>query len=322
MGILIIASGTISAATLLKGFGGYFVALFPLVNPIVVMGVTLAILLGIMLRGIKESVGVATVMTIIEVGGLLFLIGAVIIARPDAVPHYIDNFSHSLGSMNAAVTTGVIAAALIAFYAFIGFEDMVNIAEEVKKPQTAFPRAILAMMIVVTILYTVVVAVSLGVLSPRELGESNAPLATVYTSVTGQSAIVITIISLIATLNGMIVNIVMGSRFLFGLSRRGWIVPWFGKVSSHHVPFRGVISVTLVAFICAVLFPIEKLAQVTSFVLLFVFLGVNISLIVIRKRDAAKEKNMRISPMIVPWIGTFASGLLLLAQAAIYAGIL
>jgi amino acid transporter len=107
---------------------------------------------------------------------------------------------------------------------------------------------------------------------------------------------------------------IMGSRFLYGLANRKWIAPWFGKVSKHHVPARGLVVVALIATLCAMWFPIEGLAQATSLLLLFVFLAVNVSLIVIRRRDAAKDDKLRISPHFIPWLGALASGALLAGQ--------
>ncbi|HYG83874.1 MAG TPA: APC family permease [Verrucomicrobiae bacterium] len=313
IGLLLVLAGTISTATLLKGFSGYFTSLVPIEPAVAIIGATL-ILLFIMLRGIKESVGVAAVLTIIEVGGLLFLIAAIMWSQPDSFGGYFAHFSHSLGTLDAAGLAGILAAAFVAFYAFIGFEDMVNIAEEVKQPQKAFPRAILVAVGVVTVLYIMVASVALGVLSPQALGGSEAPLADAYTAATGQSAMIIIIISLIATLNGVIVNVVMGSRFLYGLAARGWITSWFGKVSKYHVPARGVLVVGLLALICAIFFPLGQLAGFTSLLLLFVFFAVNVSLIAIRRRDPPEARKLHISPSFTPWAGAITSGALLIGQ--------
>lgn len=317
VGILLVLAGTISTATLLKGFSGYFTS-FISIDPRIAIGGVVLILLAVMLRGIKESVGAAALLTVIEVAGLLFLMAAILLADPAAVARYGENFSQALGSIDGAALAGVLAASLVAFYAFIGFEDMVNIAEEVKKPQTAFPRAILVAMAVVTVLYVAVAVVTLGVLTPQVLGESTAPLADAYKAATGQSAVIIVAVSLVATLNGVIVNVIMGSRFLYGLASREWINPWFGKVSKHHVPARGLVVVALVAALCAMWFPIEHLAQTTSLLLLFVFLAVNTSLIVIRRRDAEEDRKLRISPHFIPWLGAIASGTLLAGQVFLF----
>jgi basic amino acid/polyamine antiporter, APA family len=146
-------------------------------------------------------------------------------------------------------------------------------------------------------------------------------LSDAYHEATGNAAGIIVIISLMAILNGVIVNIVMGSRFLYGLASKGWITGWFAKVTRTHVPARGLTVVAVTALICAILFPIEHLAQATSLLLLFVFCAVNVSLIVIRRNStASKERVPRISPSFIPWLGALTSGALLVWQAATIVG--
>lgn len=317
LGLLLVAAGTVSSATLLKGFAGYLQTLVPLPQPVLIIGATV-ILLAIMLRGIKETVGTAIVLTIIEVCGLLFLVGSILFFQPDTLAIFGQHFIQSLQSIDGLAFAGVISGAFIAFYAFVGFEDMVNVAEEVKRPQHAFPRAILTAMIAVTILYVAVAVTTLGVLTPEILGQSSAPLADAYHAATNNNIGIIVIVSLLATLNGVIVNIVMGSRFLYGLGKRNWVPSWFAKVSTKaQVPSRGLIVVGILAMLAALWLPLTELAQITSLLLLFVFLAVNISLIVIRRRDQEKERKLRISPRFVPWVGAAASAGLLISQLVV-----
>jgi amino acid transporter len=313
VGLMLVGAGVVSSATLLKGFAGYFSQLTG-IDPWIGMIAAAAILTAVMLKGIKESVGVAALLTVIEVGGLLFLVGSILFFQPTAVTTFTSGFSEALGSFDVASFAGIVSAAFIAFYAFVGFEDMVNIAEEVKKPQTAFPRAILISLAVVTILYVMVTVAALGVLAPHLLGSSTAPLADVFQVATGNGAEIIIIISLLATLNGVLVNVVMGSRFLYGMARRGWVPEWFSKVSRWHVPARGTIVVSTLALIAALLLPIEQLAQATSLLLLCVFIAANVSLIVVRRRTQSGRDNLKISPTYMPWIGAIASTALLVGQ--------
>lgn len=313
IGLLLVLAGTVSSAVLLKGFTGYFHSLVPWPPMLITILITV-LLTTITLRGIQASVRSAAILTIIEVGGLLFLIGSILFAKPEAIAVFNTEFTQSLSVIDTAALSGVIAASFIAFYAFVGFEDMVNIAEEVKNPQKAFPKAILGAMAIVTVLYIAVAVVALGVLPPSILGSSGAPLADAYKTATGNATGIIVIVSLIATLNGVLVNIIMCSRFLYGLSGRGWITPWFSKVSRFHVPARGLLVIAAIALLCALWLPIENLAQITSLLLLFVFLAVNVSLIIIRRHDAKEERKLRISPHFLPWIGALAAGGLLIGQ--------
>lgn len=316
IGLMLVAAGIVSTGTLLKGFAGYFYQLVAIPQWLSITVVAL-MLIAIMLKGIKESVGFAAFLTILEVGGLLFLVGSILWVQPEAVSTFQEGFARDLGSLDWGVAAGIISAAFIAFYAFIGFEDMVNIAEEVKEPQKAFPRAILVSLAVVSVLYVAVAITALGVLRPEVLGSSSAPLADAYHAATGNNVMVIVIVSLLATLNGVLVNIIMGSRFLYGMARRGWVSEWFAKVSGRHVPARGVALVGLVALVAALTVPIERLAQLTSLLLLGVFVAVNISLIIIRRRSDKAVRRLRLSPIFIPWLGAILSVALLLAQAAV-----
>lgn len=320
VGLMLVGAGVVSSATLLKGFSGYFYHLTG-VAPWISITIATAILTFIMLRGIKESVRAAAIFTLIEIGGLLVLVGAILVLQPTALATFGTGFTRALGGFEVANIVGVISAAFIAFYAFVGFEDMVNIAEEVKNPRRAFPRAILISLGVVTVLYILVAIVALGVLSPTALGESSAPLASVFEAATGSNATIIIVISLLATLNGVLVNIIMGSRFLYGMSRRSWLPAWFSTVSKRHIPARSTILVSSIALISALLLPLEALAQTTSLLLLCVFFAANISLIVVRRRSRYSADSLKISPRFIPWLGAIASLALLVGQiAAILAG--
>jgi amino acid transporter len=315
VGLMLVAAGIVSSATLLKGFSGYFYELVA-VPPWISASVAALILIAVMLRGIKESVGMAAILTIIEVGGLLFLIGSIFFMQPQAIAQFNEGFLATWHHVDMTIVMGVIAAAFIAFYAFVGFEDMVNIAEEVKKPKVAFPRAILISMGVVTVLYIAVTIAALGVVAPHIMGESGAPLADAYQAATNGNPIVIVIISLLATLNGVLVNLVMGSRFLYGMGKRGWLPAAFAKLSHTHVPARSVMLVGLLALVAALWLPIEQLAQLTSLLLLCVFFAVNISLVVIRRQSSPELRHLQISPTFMPWLGAIASIALLIGQGA------
>lgn len=317
IGLALVVAGIVSSATLIKGFAGYFHALVPIHPVFIMVGITV-LLTALCLKGIKESVGAAAIFTVIEILGLLFLVGSIFISQPDGFSSFTHNFEHAFDTIDTAALMGVLSATFIAFYAFVGFEDMVNIAEEVKEPQKAFPRAIITSMFFVTVLYTLVAIATLSVLTPQVLGDSSAPLAKAYEVATRHDAGVIIIISLIATLNGILANIIMGSRFLYGLGKREWIPKWFSHVSKRHVPDKSLLIVAVIALGAALLLPIEHLAQLTSLLLLCVFLAVNISLAIIRKRDTELSRHLQISPNYLPWVGIVASGALLVGQCIVF----
>jgi amino acid transporter len=154
------------------------------------------------------------VSTLIEVGGLLLLdlagiaLGPELVTRlPEALPPLGDG----------RVLAGIMGTALLAIFAFIGFEGLANIAEEVRDPQRTLPRAIFLTLTVSTILYVLVAWVALVAVPHEELAQSRAPLALVFERLTGASPRVMSLIAIVATLNGIIVQIIMSSR---GLAQR------------------------------------------------------------------------------------------------------
>ncbi|MDX1796074.1 MAG: APC family permease, partial [Hydrogenovibrio sp.] len=195
IGLLITLAGIVSSATVAHGFAGY-ISVFIDWPQWVIITLMLLTLGGIAAWGINQSVKAATLLTLIEMSGLLLIVfvGAdhlpnlERIYRADGPDNVFDSFS----------LMGVFAGAFLAFFAYIGFEDMVNVAEEVKEPQTTMPKAILYSVVISTVLYAAVTLVSLSVLTPAELGRSDAPLAAVYQQATGQPPVIISIIGMFA----------------------------------------------------------------------------------------------------------------------------
>ena len=124
--------------------------------------------------------------------------------------------------------------AFLAFYAFIGFEDMVNVAEEVKEPRRILPLAILITIGISTLLYLLVALVAVLALPPAELAQSRAPLALLYERATGSAPTLISLISMFAVVNGALIQIIMASRVLYGMSREGWLHGAFGQGAPVH----------------------------------------------------------------------------------------
>lgn len=296
VGLAMVAGGIASAAALSQGFAGYlgsFVA-----APTVVASVGLLVVLGLLaIKGVGESVVTAAIFTVIEVVGLLLIIW---VGRS------------ALGTVDASVFTvdptvgvgGVIAGTFLAFYAFIGFEDMVNVAEEAKNPRRTMPLAILIALVSSTVLYLLVVIVSTALVAPAELAESSAPLTLVFERSGANNVLILSVIGMVATVNGVIVQIIMGSRILYGLARQGWLSD---KLSTVHATYKTPITATLVVvglmIAGTILLPLISLAQLTSLLVLSIFTLVNVSLIAV-KRVAKKHQGYITVPAFVPYIGT------------------
>jgi len=205
--------------------------------------------------------------------------------------------------LDAMQWEGILLGAFLAFYAFIGFEDMVNVAEEVQDPTRTLPRAILLALASATVLYILVALVVVLALPPAELAETRAPLALIYERVTGQPPTLITLISLFAIINGALIQIVMGSRVLYGMSREGWIPRWLGLIHGRtQTPHLSTLLVTGIILVLALWFPLVALAKFTSFVILVVFAFINLALIRIKRRDPSPS-GARVFPAWIAWAG-------------------
>src|SRR5262249_25621559 len=122
---------------------------------------------------------------------------------------------------NASALSGIAGAALLAVFAFLGFEGIVNVSEELQEPKRALPQAIFLTIAVTTLLYVLVACVALVAIPRAELAASKAPLALVFERLTGMPRVMMTLIAIVATLNGIIVQIIMASRVLYGLAGQG-----------------------------------------------------------------------------------------------------
>jgi amino acid transporter len=296
IGLAMVGGGITSAAALSQGFAGYLHSFVSV--PTVAASVGLLVVLGaIAIKGIGESAKTAAALTVLEIGGLVLVIwfGRKAFTQID---------TGALLSIDPAVGLGgVFAGAFLAFYAYIGFEDMVNVAEESRNPSRTMPLAILISLVISTALYLLVVVVSTTLVSPADLARSDAPLTLVFSRSGAGDVAVISAIGVIAAVNGVIVQIIMGSRILYGLANEGWIHSRFATV---HPTFKTPVPATLLvvaAMIIATLaLPLVSLAQLTSLLVLTIFTLVNASLIVIKRRGGVHPGYITV-PAAIPYLG-------------------
>ena len=315
VGLLIVGAGIMSSAAIAHGFAGYlkatlidFIPAFQAVPSAAIIAILLCVLGALAVWGISQSVKVAAVFTLLEIAGLCLIIWVgfdhlpVVEQVVKVVPESTSHFSF----------VGVFAGSFLAFYAYLGFEDMVNVAEEVKDPQRNMPRAILLAVIISTLLYAGVASVSVMLVEPQQLAQSAAPLADVYTAATGKSPIIISIIGMFAVVNGALIQLIMASRLLYGMGSRGWLPRWFSKI---HPPTRTPVNSTLLVvglmMFFSIMLPMVTLAEMTSFLLLIVFALINLALIKIKHKQPEPE-GVRLFPLWVPKLGLATTVLFLL----------
>lgn len=295
VGLLIAISGLLSSATILHGFHGYLSTFIALSESLTIF-VVVSLLTAISIWGITESMIFAVVLTLAEIAGL----SMVIYAGAGSIEVESINIAALVPPLEFSVLNVIILGAFLAFYAFIGFEDMVNIAEEVKNPTKTMPRAIIITLVVATLFYIVVALVSILVVTPEVLAGSTAPLAMVYETASGKSAGVLSLIAMVAVLNGALIQIIMVSRIFYGMSRQGWMPAFLSSVHPKtHTPVLSTVVTGILIFLFTVLFELLTLAQFTSFFIFIVFTLVNLSLLLIKRKDPAPE-GIRTYHKVVP----------------------
>ena len=310
-GWAVIAAGVVSSATLVRGFIGYLSVFVDLPAQLVI--VALVVSLGALAAwGIAESMWVAAVVTIIEVIGLL----AVCFVARDSLSLFPGRFSGMMPLLDTTAWAGVLSGAFVAFYAFIGFEDMVNVAEEVIEPERTLPRAIVAALILSTSLYLLVAVTASLALPTDVLTRTDAPMAAIVES-RGISPAYISFVGLFAVINGALIQLIMASRVLYGLGAQGLI--WRGFASVHarrHTPVVATVVIAAAILFFSLTLSLGRLAQFTSFIALSVFAAVNLSLIVLKRRSSRGP--VYTVPRFVPVIGAaLCLGILLFQITAV-----
>lgn len=309
VGLFVVAAGCVSAAAVSRGSIGYLSDLLAFETQFLLPAVIL-ILGAVAAWGILESVTMAAIFTVIEVAGLLFVVGAGVAQSPDILLRVAETVP-ALG--DGVALAGIFSGGLLAFYAFIGFEDLANVAEETERPHHVLPRAIFATLLVTTILYFLVSAVAVLSVPVGELAAAKAPLSFVFREVTGLPTYAISAIAVVAALNGGVINMIMAARILYGLARQGRLPDCFATVHPvTRTPLIATGAVVLLILTLALTFPIEGLAEATSHLTLIVFFLVNLALIFLKLRgEPANEEAFQV-PMWVPVAGLAGCAALIL----------
>ena len=276
----IVATAIISSAVISIAFAGYLSVFIQLDPALIIIGL-IVVLAGVAAVGIVESVIFAAIITIAELGILLLIAGAgapLLIERPELL-------ATGFIPTNAAAMSGILSASLLAFFAFIGFEDIENMAEETKNPSHVLPRAIFWTLGITIIVYLAISLVAIAAPNRAELLSSDAPMAVLFETITGYDGKPVAAIAAIAMINGILIQIIMAARVLYGMSNEGLAPSLLGKVNSvTRTPLRATILVAVIIAALALTFPIGRLAATTSLVTLSVFAMVNLSLALIGKR--------------------------------------
>lgn len=312
VGWLMFCTCLVSMATLSKAFAGYLNAFAPVIPAWLIILALFAGLAFVNFRGMKESSALNIFCTTLEVSGLgiviivsaLFLTGGEL-SSPAANPVPAQAISW----------IAIFQGAALAFYAFIGFEDLVNVAEEVKHPERNVPRAILLALGIAGAIYILVSWLATQVLSPVELATSNAPLLDVVRRAQPNfPAVVFTFIALFAVLNTALLNFITASRLLYGMARDGLLPAWLAKLHRRRAtPYRTLVVILPIAIFLALSGTLQFLAGTTATLIMAMFCLVNLSLLVIKRREP-QIRGFQV-PVLIPALALL-SNLVLIAFAS------
>lgn len=314
VGLALVCSGLTSIATQSQVFAANIAALFGLESiPLSWLALGfLLILTGLVFRGIRESMWVNVLCTLIEAGGLVIVIvagasywGSVDYLETPTLP----------GSDHAALL--VMQAAVLAFFAFIGFEDMINVAEETRDPERTVPLGLILAMAAAAVLYIAIAVTAVSVVPWQELAEAPGPITAVMErAAPSVPPLLFTVITLFAVANTALVNYVTASRLIYGMARQGLLPQRLGNVhAARRTPHLAVAALFLVLAPLALLGTITELAAATVLLLLLVFTVVNGALFILKGRDGEKRGRFEI-PRALPALGASTCLILIVVRVA------
>lgn len=282
VGMTIVAAGMASVATQSRVVGANLNSLLGVEAPVSVMAIGfLLVVAGLVYRGITESLIANLVCTIIEAAGLLFVIAAGISWWGDA-----DLLQAPAGEFAPAAAL-IMQGSVLTFFSFLGFEDMINVAEEVKNPERNMPLAVIGAVLIVSLIYMAVAITAVSVVPWEELSHAPAPLqAVIERAAPWFPTAGFILITIMAVANTALVNYVMCSRLIYGMARERLLPEAFGRVHHRRQTPHIAIAILLVAVvILQFMGDISQLASATVLLLLVVFGIVNGSLIVLSRRE-------------------------------------
>ncbi|MEW1928501.1 MULTISPECIES: APC family permease [unclassified Streptomyces] len=309
-GFCMLAAGVVSVAALARGFGGDYLAEFVTLPIVLVLIVFLAALALLNARGISESTRANVVATVIEVGGLLLVIGlgCWIVLRGDGDLGRLTD----LGTAQEGPVAALFSGAVLAYYSFVGFETSVNVAEETQDPRRSYPRALFGALITAGAVYALVGAAAAAAVPTGRLAESSGPLLEVVRVAGGVPTELFSAIALVAVANGALLTGIMSSRLAYGMAQDGLLPLFLTKVlPGRRTPWAAIAATTALSLLLALTGDVDTLASTLVLLLLVVFFLVNTSLLVLR-RDTVSRDHYR-APTAVAVLGA-ASCVLLATQ--------
>ena len=297
LGMVITLNGIVTGAAVAVGFAGYFNDLTNTSLGFVPFAI-IALIFLINSAGIKHSSVVNIIFTLIEAGGLLFIIFS---AVPD-----IGKVNYT--ELPPEGINGILTASALAFFAYVGFEEIVKLAEETRNPGKAIPRALFITSAIVIVIYTLVSLSAVTVVPFEELGQSKSPLADVVKVRFAETGIVIiSVIALFSTSNTILSNMLGSSRILLNMSKETKSLTFFSKVGSKRkTPVMALLLILVIMCSFALIGSIETVARIATVLIFITFIAVNLCVIVLRFRKPSLKRPYKVPFSIgkIPVIST------------------
>jgi len=307
VGIAVMMSGLTSMATGSQAIAEQLEKALGFSIDIKFVAIGIVFLVGcVIYRGLRESMWLNVVCTVVEASGLLFIIA--VGARYWGSVNYLETAKDTVaGGPGSGITLAlVMQGAVLTFFSFIGFEDILNVSEEVKNPRKNVPFGLIGAMILATVIYMAVAITAVSVVPWHELAASKTPLMDVAHKAApwlGGIDRLYLGITIFAIGNTALLNYIMGSRLLYGMSRQGLLPAILSRVHpKRHTPHIAVFVLFGIVTVLILSGGVKQMAESTVLLLLAVFTVVNIALVVLKRRPGEPKGGFE-PPMFVPVLG-------------------
>ncbi|MGC3992209.1 MAG: amino acid permease [Chthoniobacteraceae bacterium] len=323
VGLAVMMSGLTSMATGAQAIAENLEKVFGMELPIKLVAIGIVLLVGcVIYRGIRESMWLNILCTVVEASGLIFIIAVGM--RFWGGVNYLETAGDTLdGGPGSGITLAlVMQGAVLMFFSFIGFEDILNVSEEVKNPRKDIPFGLIGAMIAATIIYMAVAITAVSVIPWQELSKSTTPLMEVAHRAApwfkGIDSVYLAI-TIFAIGNTALLNYLMGSRLIYGMSRQGLLPAMLGRIHpKRHTPYVAILLLFGIVTALISIGGVKALAESTVMLLLTVFTIVNVSLVVLKRRAGEAKGGFEV-PILVPILGALVCASLICVR--VYAAI-
>ncbi|MGG5260782.1 APC family permease [Phycicoccus avicenniae] len=311
IGFLMLSSGITTSAALANAFAGDYLQELVDVPAVPVTLAFVALLVAVNLRGVRESLAANVGATVVEMTGLVVIIvvAALVVGRGESDAGQLTTFADGITPLN-----GAFAATVTAFFSFLGFEAAANMAEEVKNPSRAYPRALFGALLTAGVIYMLIAIGAVLVVPLDQLASSEGPLLEVINA-SGVSfpSWLFASIALVAIGNGALLFMVMASRATYGLAEAGLLPRVFGTVApKRRTPWVAILVIGATTMAMSFVGDVGTLADTTVLLLVLVFISANVSVLVLKK-DRVEHEHFRV-PRVVSVLALVASVALLTQQ--------